>query len=287
MIDSSQDERIVVDRSEHDVVQDFIQVNKLDEQRVDKYKGYKQYQDWADRWFLPATIGLMILFTVVLVAITRFGGSGSEPWVDISAFAAVLVMGGIFLLSIGSSAARILSDISREKVAYHELASAFERYRQDEDNLEPIFSRIENATEYFDKRSLERLDTKRYQGTARYLQKITQADKPEYISEEFHETFPSFMQGFSKAVANPSETQFSALAKQMDSAYTGETPMKTRLVSDLKRLVIRLFTGSELVLSVAAIGLTLGVVGGAIQLSIAVGIGGIVFAVYTHYKNRD
>ncbi|WP_224447808.1 hypothetical protein [Haloprofundus salilacus] len=287
MSSKSEKTRISKNTEGRDSIQSFIEENILDEKRVDRYKGYKIYGEWADLWF-PRIGGLTVggIFAVALFEHQYYGQDSNvivEPFSYFagSLFAAVILLGTISWL------ARLFSEISTEMVAYHELASAFKTYRSDPDSLEPVIERISTSLSFFDSHQFKRLDKKRFEDAEHYLSKVVEAGDPTYISDEFHQTFPLFMEEFSNSVASTSETTFSQLAKDMDTAYTGEKTMRGRLISDIKRATRFLFTGREIVItsSIMILGMSFFVDG--LSLGTAFGISGSAIGIYSLYQNRD
>lgn len=269
-----------------DITQNFIEENILDEEKLESYKGYKKYVEWVDQWLpLIWTIDILALVAVAIIEDYLYGSGSSvlvEPfsYVFVFAFAAPLLLGTV------SQFARWYSEIDAEQVAYHEIASAFQLYRQNTDNIEPVLDRISNSLGYFDTNRFNRLDSKRLEDAERYLKKVDDASDPVYISDEFHGTFPQFMRELSLVTASTSESEFSKLAKDMDSAYTGEMGMKERLKTDIKKLVQFVLTGPELIITLSSLALIWAVYSLNIQLATAIGIFGVVFSLYTHYQNR-
>lgn len=283
----SENQTIAKDYQSSDVVQSFIEENILDEKQVDTYKGYKKYGAWADRWYpliwvivIGATIGL------ALIEYTVFGPE-SEILFRYAIGPLTIALVAPMLIIVGSAIARKVSDITSEQVAYHELASAFQLYRQDSDNIDRVLERLSTSTNYITPRRIRRISSKEIYDIMRYLKKVDDVDNKTYISEEFHQTFPTFMQELSSSITPSSETMFSKLAKDMDSAYTGETSMRDRISEDITRVFQFLFTGAESFVIVSLLVLTTAVYYANLEIATAVGIFGILFAIYTHYQNSD
>ena len=95
------------------------------------------------------------------------------------------------------------------------------------------------------------------------------------------------MEELSNTVAPRSETTFSRLAKDVDSAYTGETTIRTRIVADSKRLAHFLFTGPELVVTIVIFSLLVSVYHFDLGVGAAFGIFGGVIGLYSLYQNRE
>jgi len=288
MGDSTIDNQTTQKEPNNDVVQGFIEENTLDEQLVSQYKRYKRYGDCADRWlprlFVVVFIGAILATIVDMYVYMPNSTTISE---EIEAIFSLVVIVPMLILGI-SALLRWNSDVSSEEVAYHELASAFEQYRQDPNNIDPVLDRLSNSLLYFEStHRFERIDSKSSQDIKRYLEKIDDTDGKSYIKEVFHDTFPTFMQELAISVAPDSDTRFSSLAKTMDAAYTGESSLKEGLYTDLKRLSTFLFTGTELFVISLLILLSGLVLSSILDFSTAVGIGGIMIALYTVYQDRE
>lgn len=279
--------KIANDMEGHDSIQTFNEENILDERKIEFYKGYKKYGEWADRWLPHIWIGSIIVFAAIVLIEDRIYGPGSNTLTQPATFIALAIIAFPVLLGMASSVARFLSDITAEDVAYHELASAFQFYRQNPDNLDPVLDRISNSIKYFDSHRFKRLDSKRLDGVVRYLRKIDDAGDATYISDEFHSTFPTFMEELSVAVTSSTESSFSKLAKDMDSAYTGETSMKARLIKDMKRAFRFIFTGAELVVTLSLLVLVGSIHYMNTDVGTAFGIFGGMIGLYSIYQNRD
>lgn len=280
-------EKTVTRKIKTDKIQDFTGENILDERKIEKYKGYKKYAEWADKWLSFIWIGSLIALGAIAMIGDWLYGLESNVLIQPASYVLLIVAAVPVVLGVGSFIARRSSDITDEKVVYHELASAFQLYRQDSENLQPVLDRISNTIKYLNSRYFERLDLKRSEGVASYLKKLDDAEDIAYISEEFHDTFPRFMQELSTSVAPASESSFSQLAKDMDSAYTGETAMKHRLIKDIKRVVQFIFTGPELVVTLSFLVLVGSVHYMSVDIGTAVGVFGGMIGVYSIYQNRD
>lgn len=270
-----------------EVVQNFIEENLEDEKKVEPYKGYKKYGEWVDKWLPYIWVSSIVALPIVAILENRVFGPSSNAIMQPFSVVVLTAMGIPFFLGVGSSILRWFSDTTAEQVAYHELASAFKLYRQNPDNIGPVLKRVSNSIKYFDSHTFKRIDKKRLSDVERYLNKIDDAEEKEFIEEKFHATFPQFMREFSTSIAPASESSFSKMAKDMDSAYTGEPAMRNRLIADLKRGAYFVFTGPELVVTLSFLTLAGTVYYMNVEIGTAVGIFGGMVGLYSIYQNRD
>lgn len=270
-----------------DVVQRFLEQNKQDEELVEPYKGYAKYEKLANRWAGPVLLIVFVGIFPVAVIESWVYGPEQNQLIDAYVWFAAAVMVSVMVVNGGAVIAQRLSDVTSEQVVYHELASAFELYRANRDNLEPIFHRISTAVSFLERGQFQRIDRKRKQAVERYLTTLVEAEKPSYVSDKLHDTFPEFMEEFAKAVVQPNETTFSRIASKMDSAYLGEPRIRKRIIKDTRRLIEYLFTGAESVLVAILVILGVSYYHFGLELGIAVGIAGVLIGVYSVYQSRD
>ncbi|WP_135851209.1 YrzE family protein [Halorussus salinus] len=257
--------------------EEFIRKYQLDHGRVLEYAERKNYSKWSGRAF-GISIILFLIFGLV-------GGSFTEIQdhflYDLWAIIIVVLFLGGFISNQIAESRLSKSELSEERIALHEIASAIDEFQSG--NLDESATHLAEARLWLDGAETTLLSTERKEQLKRYLDRIDSAKNPkEAVKKTFGEVITVLGKEIVEIEKNPIDKEISVIEQ---SPYQDRSAFR-RFKNDLGE------TFSHLVFSFW------GIVVGSILLGISVAnyydkptvgaaVPTVVLTIYQIYKNKE